>query len=37
MSDELKSVAPFYALFIELSDTELKEDDIKGLEQKVCL
>ena len=37
ISHELKSVAPFYALFIELSDTELKEDDIKGLEQKVCL
>lgn len=35
MSDELKSVAPFYSLFIELSDTELKEDDIKGLEQKI--
>ena len=36
ISENVKSVAPFYAVFIEWNDREQKEDDIKGVEQKVC-
>ena len=36
MSDDVSSVAPFYAVFMELSDEEVKEEEKKALEQKVC-